>query len=172
MQILTFYKIQATNSKGFLMKKHIKLLLLITLTSLISCSKDEVTPYDHPFVSISFNNADAIQVNSNRGDIVSYYVSLSSKPLNKDLEVSYTVNLGDGLQEGIDFQLITSENPLIFPKGIYRCPIQIRWLSQPVDTQKDNTLTLQLTNNNLNLTMGLPGPDARLSALKITKVNP
>lgn len=150
----------------------IKLLVLLPLWGLIlSCSKEEDILMEEAFVHIMVDETSEVQVNSNRRDVVSYYIYFSTAPTSETLEVDYSVIVGDGLQEGRDFELITRENPLVFLSGIYQRPIQIRWLERRVDPSMDNTLTIQLEGNNLGVTTGLPGPDAKQSALIITKVN-
>jgi hypothetical protein len=149
--------------------KTLAFLLLITL--FISCSKQEVVSLDKPFVHIMIDDLNEIAVNSSRRDVVSYYIYLSSRPLNRNLEVNYSVVPGDGLQEGRDYEVITMENPLVFPPGIFQRPIQIRWLDSKVDPSKDNSLTIIVEGNNQEISTGLPGPDQNQTELKITKVN-
>lgn len=152
--------------------KAIKSLALLLLTTvIISCSKQEVAPFDKPFVHIMVNDLTEISVNSSRRDVVSYYIYLSSRPLEENLEVTYSVVPGDGLQEGRDYEVITTENPLVFPPGIFHRPIQIRWLDQRVDPSKDNSLTIMIEGNNLGVSTGMPGPDQNQTELKIIKVN-
>ena len=93
------------------------LLIGILLTS---CHQDEIDVYDQPFVHINFNNVSSVNINSNRKDIVSYYIYLSTKPLAQDMLMDYSIIVGDGLKENVDFKIITQEYPLIFPSGIYR----------------------------------------------------
>lgn len=145
--------------------------LLFTMIILVSCHKDEVTPFDEPFVHIMRNEQSSTTINANRRDVVSYYIYFSSKPITEDLEVDYSVEPGDGLVEGRDYELLTTENPLVFPSGIYRRPIQIRWMENDLDPSKDNTLTITLEGNNLGVATGLPGPDNRQSEFIIRKVN-
>ena len=152
------------------MKNILTSLLLVTLV-LTSCTKEEISVYDQPFVHINFNNLSSVNINSSRKDIVSYYVYLSSKPLEQDMQLDYSIIVGDGLQENVDFKIITTEYPLIFPAGIYRRPIQIQWLENEVDPLKDNTLTIRLNSNNLNISVGFPGPDSKQSELVLKKVN-
>ena len=65
--------------------KKITSLLIIILT-LNSCNKDEISVFDEAFVHINFNNVSTAIINSNRKDIVSYYIYLSSKPLDRDMQ--------------------------------------------------------------------------------------
>lgn len=146
-------------------------LLLCSLTFFLSCSKEEVEPLDEPFVHIMVNELTEIEVNSSRRDVVSYYIYFSSKPVEESLEVTYAVVPGDGLQEGRDYQVVTNENPLVFPRGIYERPVQIRWLENKVDPFKDNSVRIIIEGNNLGVSNGLPGPDHYQKELKITKVN-
>lgn len=138
--------------------KFIKRLVFVFFSAflLISCQKDEFTPLDHPFVHIMRNDMDEVRVASNRRDVVAYYIYFSSKPVSEDLEVVYSIIPGSGLKEGRDYQVITTENPMIFPPGIYQRPIQIKWLDHKLDPTKDNTLQIVLESNNLGVFMGIP----------------
>lgn len=152
------------------MKKTI-LQILVVIITLTSCNKDEIEVYNKPFVHINFNNLSTANISSNRKDIVSYYIYLSSKPLEQDMLLDYSIIIGDGLKEGVDFKILTTEYPLVFPIGIYRRPIQIQWLDNVLDPTKDNTLTIKLDTTNLNVNIGFPGPDANKSELKLQKIN-
>jgi len=151
--------------------KKILLQILVVIITLTSCNKDEITVFDEPFVHINFNNVSTSNINSNRKDIVSYYIYLSSKPLDKDMLLDYSIIIGDGLKEDVDFKILTTEYPLVFPIGIYRRPIQIQWLDNNLDATKDNTLKIKLDSNNLNINIGFPGPDANQSELILQKIN-
>ncbi|MDO7136395.1 hypothetical protein [Algibacter lectus] len=151
--------------------KKIILPLLVLIITLSSCNKEEIDVFDEPFVHLNFNGLSTVNINSNRKDIVSYYIYLSSKPLEKDMLLDYSVIIGDGLQAGVDFNILTTEYPLIFPTGIYRRPIQIQWLDHVLDSEKDNTLTIKLDSNNLDIQVGLPGPDGNQSELVLKKIN-
>ena len=138
---------------------------------LSSCNKEELPLYDNSFVHINYNNLSRVNVNSNRKDVVSYYIYLSSKPLEKDMLLDYSIIVGDGLKEGLDFKVLTTEFPLSFPIGIYRRPILIQWLDNTLDPTKDNTISIQLNSNNLGLNIGFPGKDSNQSELVIQKIN-
>ncbi|MCM4166761.1 hypothetical protein KCTC52924_01612 [Arenibacter antarcticus] len=147
------------------------ILLLLSFLIMSACGKDEISTYDEPFVHINFNKQENLNIRSNRKDVVSYYVYLSSKPLTEDLYVDYSLIKGDGLTEGVDYKILTTENPLHFPTGIYQRPIQIQWLERSVDPTMDNTLTIKLDSNNLSISTGLPGPSHNQSKLMFKKVN-
>lgn len=151
--------------------RNIILSLLVICTTLSSCNQDEISVFDEPFVHINFNNLSTANINSNRKDIASYYIYLSSKPLDQDMLLDYSIIVGNGLKENVDFKILTTEYPMVFPIGITRRPIQIQWLDNGIDPTKDNTLTIQLNSNNLNVTVGFPGPDANQSELVLEKVN-
>lgn len=145
-------------------------LILLFLTCL-GCNKDEIVPIDEPFVHIMVNDLNSIEVNSNRKDVISYYIYFSSKEIKQELKVDYSIEVGDGLTKGVDFKVITTENPLLFPAGIYKRPILIRWMNHEVDPSKDNSIRIILEGNNLGIATGLPGPQKKQSELIITKVN-
>ncbi|WP_228098747.1 hypothetical protein [Pedobacter sp. MC2016-24] len=134
-----------------------------------SCAKDEVKPYDHPFFHIMVDNKGEIDVLSNRKDTVDYKVYLSAQLQFEPITVQYEVQVGDGLKEGRDFDLITEGTTLTFPQGIFERPVRIAWKESTLDPAKNNTLIIRLLSNSKNFTMGLPGPDQLQKQLVITK---
>lgn len=150
-----------------------KIIFLLTiLLTLAACGKDESVTFTEPFIRVSTETgASSTVVRSNVKNINTYYIYLSSQPLSANLEVNYEVIVGDGLQAGVDFELVNPSNQITFLPGIYAMPIRIRWMEHTVDPTKDNTLTIRLVSNSMNLTMGYPGPDAVQRQLVITKEN-
>jgi len=147
--------------------KHLLSLLLILLFS--ACNKNEIEVYDNPFVHIMYEGASSVKVSSKANVLKEYNIYLSSKPLSQNLVVNYEVVVGDGLKEGIDFEMITQGNSLTFLPGIYEMPVRIKWLPNELDPLKDNSMVIRITDNNLGFTIGLPGPANNQSELKITK---
>ena len=145
-------------------------MLALSFT-VVSCGSDVNSPFDEPYVHIMQNDLSRVEVNSDRRDAVSYKVYFSPGRIDKELLVDYTITAGDGLAEGVDYEILTSENPLAFPPGIYERPIQIRWIDNPVSAAKDNSLTIKITGVNLDVSIGLPGPDHKQSEFVIEKVN-
>ncbi len=148
--------------------------IIYSLTSIIilfsSCGKDEHEPFDHPFIHIMNNNVSSETVNYMASSVRTYNIYLSSKPLTENLEVNFQVTAGDGLKEGVDYELVTTGNTILFLPGIYDMPVRVRWLPSPdLDPSKDNTLTIELVGNNQDFTLGLPGPDQRQKKFVITK---
>lgn len=138
----------------------------------VSCTGED-EPFDHPFIHIMADGgASRVIVNSDVNNVNSYNVYLSSKALTQNLVVDYEIIVGDGLQAGRDFELVTQGNSLTFLPGIYDMPIRIRWKPNRVDPTKNNTLTIKLTGNSLGFTLGLPGPDGRQREVVIEKKNP
>lgn len=143
-------------------------ILLLILFS--GCNKNEIEVFDHPFIHIMYEGASSITVSSKATVLKEYNIYLSSKPLSQDLIVDYEVVVGDGLQEGVDFEMITQGNSLTFLPGIYEMPVRIKWLPNTLDPSKDNSLIIRITGNNLGFTIGLPGPDHNQTELVITKI--
>lgn len=136
-----------------------------------SCSDDE--PYDNPFIYIeATGGVSRVVVNSDVNNTNAYNVYVSSKAFSHNLEVSYEIVVGDGLQAGRDFEIVNPGNSLTFMPGIYDMPIRIRWKPNRVDPSKNNTLTIRLTGNNMGFTLGLPGPDMLKREVVIEKRNP
>lgn len=147
------------------------MVLCLCMTA-VSCTDDE-EPYDHPFIYIEADGgASTVVVNSDVNNINSYNIYLSSRALTSNVEVDYEITVGDGLQAGRDFEIVTPGSSLTFLPGIYDMPIRIRWKPNRVDPAKNNTLTIRLTGNNKGFTMGVPGPDGLKRQLVIEKRNP
>lgn len=149
------------------------MIVCLVLASLTACTKDEFDGYDTPFVSIATETgATTTVVLSNVNNINTYVVSVSSRPLTEALTVSYEISVGDGLQEGVDYELITTGNALTFEPGVYDMPIRIRWKAHTVDESKDNRVTITLLSaSEQALTIGRPGPSAIGRQLTIEKRN-
>ena len=144
------------------------------LTFQTSCADEEGVWFDEPFVRISTSTGQASTVVlTNVRNTNAYSVYLSSRPVaeNDSVEVSYEVIVGDGLQEDVDYKVVTTQNPLVFLPGIYDMPIRIRWMKNPVDPTKDNTVTIRLTGTNKGYNLGYPGPNHVQSAVVIEKKN-
>ena len=152
------------------MKKLLYILFLIG--ALYSCDQEESVYFDEPFVRICTSTGEAnTVVLSNVRNTNAYTVYLSSRPITDSLEVSYEIIVGDGLTEDVDYKIVTTANPLVFLPGINDMPIRIRWLKNPVDPTKDNTVTIRLTGNSKGYNLGFPGPDHVQSQVVIEKRN-
>lgn len=104
------------------MKKII--VMLLALVALCGCQKEEFEGFDMPFVKVTTTTgASQTVVLSNVNNINTYVVSVSSKMLTTALVVNYEIVVGDGLQEGVDYELVTTGNQLTFEPGIYDMPI-------------------------------------------------
>ena len=98
------------------MKKII--VMLLALVALCSCQKEEFEGFDMPFVKVTTTTgASQTVVLSNVNNINTYVVSVSSKMLTTALVVNYEIVVGDGLQEGVDYELVTTGNQLTFGSG-------------------------------------------------------
>lgn len=147
------------------------ILILLFFTVLCGCGKDLEEPYVHPFIHIMEKESSSVTVNSEAAYTATYSVYLSSALLADKLIVEYEIIPGAGLKAGVDYELVTSSTKLTFLPGIYDMPVRIKWLPNPVDPTKDNTLRIRLVQNSMNFTMGLPGPDGLQREFKITKIN-
>lgn len=89
------------------MKKII--VMLLALVALCGCQKEEFEGFDMPFVKVTTTTgASQTVVLSNVNNINTYVVSVSSKMLTTALVVNYEIVVGDGLQEGVDYELVTT----------------------------------------------------------------
>ena len=98
-------------------------LLGLVIALMTACNKEEFSGYDMPFVRISTETgASSTTVLSNVRNINTYVVTLSSRPLTTPLVVNYEIKVGDGLQTGVDYELVTTGNTLTFEPGVYDYP--------------------------------------------------
>ena len=146
------------------------IIVLLWVSVFVSCGKEEFEAYDHPYIHIMKDEVSGTTVSAKANTVAKYDIYLSSTPLNEKLTVVYSITSGDGLQEGIDYKLINSSNEITFLPGIYDMPVQIRWISHELDTEKDNSLTIRIESNSMNFTMGLPGNAGNQREFIIKKV--
>lgn len=149
-----------------------KILYLLMMVAICSCADQEGEWFDTPFVRISTETGQASTVVlSDVRNVNTYYVYLSSPPLSEELTVSYEVIAGNGLQSGVDYEIVTGGETLSFLPGFYDAPIRVRWIPHRVDPAKDNTLTIRLTGNSRGFHLGYPGPGQLQRQLTIEKKN-
>lgn len=134
-----------------------------------SCGLDENPAYDLKFIHIMVDESSSVRVSQKANMIATYSVYLSAPASNETVTVTYEIIVGDGLKEGVDYQLMNENNTLTFLPGIYDMPIRIQWIANPVDPSKDNTIKIRLISNDKGYTIGLPGPAKNQSELTITK---
>ena len=150
-------------------------LLILGLTALLaaSCAK-EAAPFDNPFVYINdINGGSSATIEKESNNLITELtVNLSSKKFDKDVTVSYTVTVGNGLTEGVDFKIQPStKSPLTFSPGTYSMPVRIIWYASPsLDATKDNTVKFALEGcSDGRVGLGLPGKDKLHSKYIFTK---
>lgn len=146
--------------------------IFVLMAFAVSCQVDSTPLYDNPFVYLATGEgAGSVIVGADADVVNTYYMMLSSKSFDEDIVVEYEAVAGSGLQEGVDYSIITEGRSIRFLPGIFRMPIRIKWMPNEVGADKDNTLRLRITHSNVPLTYGLPGPDACNRELVITKRN-
>ena len=150
--------------------KYILLSLITILITLSSCTREKVI-FTEPFFFISDHGAANTTISAKAEVMREYKVVLSSETLTEDVTLDYSIKAGDGLVEGKDFEIVTTEKPIVFYPGIFHSYIRILWLNNAIDLSKDNSLTITLENNSKNFTLGYPGPDKLYGKHIITKIN-
>ena len=146
--------------------------LLLSLVMLSGCNRQEFEGFDTPFVRIvTETGTSSVVVLSNVNNINTFLVTLSAPLLTEPLTVNYEVIVGDGLQEGVDYERITQGNSLVFAPGVFDMPIRIKWLSHAIDPTKDNTIRIRLKDADRNISIGQPGTNGVQSELLIEKKN-
>lgn len=147
------------------MKKIFPLILVILLTG---CNK--YVQFTDWYVAFDTSKSSTSTVDEMGEFIGSYYVHYCGILRSNDLEVKYSIIPGDGLKEGIDFEMENAGETLKFLPGVYDLPIRISWLPNAIDTAKDNTLIIRIEScNDHDVIIGYPGPDNKGCELVIRK---
>ena len=152
----------------------LKLTLLFAAAALLTgCVKNELPLFDEPFVYLETSTgSDNAVVGADMRVTVTYYIAISCPAFTEPVGVNFTVTCGDGLAEGVDYEVVTPGNTVSFLPGIWRMPVRIQWKDHAIDESKDNTVTIAITGTSPGtFTIGFPGPAAKGSKLVITKKN-
>ncbi len=152
------------------MNKTYILAALLSLLCLTGCELNKMKPYDQPFLTFTYNNSYSTSVDAEGTFDAQYFIHLSSRRLEEPLVVTVAAIPGDGLKEGVDYELISKGGKVTFYPGIYDIPVRIRWKKNIIDTSKDNSLTLRLESTSMDEVMlGVPGPAEKDRTLTIRK---
>lgn len=151
---------------------HVKYIIsVLALLIFSACGMEETEPYDVKYIHIMKDEAASTSVNVKANSVASYYVYLSSALTLDTVDVFYQVKVGDGLQQGLDFNRITKRDTLQFLPGIFAMPVRIQWLpNQNLDWSKNNSIQIVLVGNNRGYAVGFPGSSHNQSILTINKV--
>ena len=69
------------------------------------------------------NESSATTIAWNVNAVSTYSIYLSSAPLKESVTVVYDIIAGDGLTEGVDYEIVNKSNSVVFLPGIYDMPI-------------------------------------------------
>lgn len=154
--------------------KKILFAIIPAIVLLCSCEDRLNIVFEDYYVCIKDETESATStVKSSVDDYVAtYYVCLVSPILDAPVTVDYEVVVGDGLREHVDYELQSNKKSVTIARGIWKMPVRIKYMSNPVDDTKDNTITIRLTGcSDKSLNIGYPGPSAKFSTHVITKIN-
>ena len=150
------------------MKKYLFITLSAVL-ALASCHKNDPVIFDSSFICFDLVNSSSISIHQNAELTGEYWIHLSSSTRETPLTVEASVSPGDGMTEGIDYELI-SGSKINFLPGVYNMPYRIKFLRNPIDPEKDNSIYISITEaSDPSVTLGFPGPDALNRNITITK---
>lgn len=146
------------------------------LCALNSCSDrpDDLLFKDFFVYVVDENGLATSQILSTSDNLViTYYFNLVSETISEPLTVNFDLVVGDGLQQGVDFNLQNDVRSITFEPGIYKKPFRMNFKKHQLDPAKDNTIKIVITStSDPNITIGYPGPSAKFSSHTITKRNP
>lgn len=151
-----------------------KILLILGAVAILgSCNINEAILFDSAFIHIlSEDGATSSTVSWESNALLkNYYVTYVS-PDTDAMEATYKIVVGDGLTEGVDFNLVQGdyEGTLSFSSGIYQRNLRIEWLKSAIDSDKDNSVTIEVTGcDKSGVALGRPGPASYGKTHVITK---
>lgn len=153
--------------------KALKLIIFLAAAIVLfsSCSKDDNDGYELRFVHIMDNESSTVTMSDKGNSIGTYNIYLSAPQFLEPITVTYKITAGNGLTEGVDYELIDAKPQVTFLPGIYDMPVRIKWMAHGVDPLNDNTLVIELVSvSNPMYSVGLPGKDQLQRKLTITKI--
>jgi len=137
---------------------------------MVSCTNQKM--YDGPYFVYFDGKASSTTSVNELGDLIgSYNVHYSGKQSDGQFQVNYSVKPGDGLKEGVDYEIVSKNAGILtFLPGIYSLDIRIHWMPHVIDENRDNSLTITLeSSSNPDLCIGYPGPDRNNKTIIINK---
>lgn len=145
-----------------------RLFIILSIIGLLT-GCNEYTLYTGKFVAFDPASSSVTSINE-LGDFTgTYYVHYSGTSNDTRFAVTFEVIPGNGLVEGVDYEMETSGKTLNFMPGIFSLPIRIHWIPNEIDESKDNSVILRLTSAPDDITLGYPGPDKLNKEIKILK---
>ena len=156
------------------MKKY--LFIILAFLAFISCEKQQYIIFDHPYVFVKYSNDAAMSETSSvlsmsNNLVRSYDFCLSSKTPEHPITVFYEIVAGNGLTEGVDYEILDKGNSVTFEPGTFIQPISIKYLRRKVDKNMDNTITIRITGSDPVMDIGVPGETPKNSFHTIRKSN-
>lgn len=145
-----------------------KIIPMLLLLVLCACNKFKM--YDGPsFFYFDMNQSGSTSINELGSLTSEYYVHYTGEQASETRTVVFSVTPGSGLQEGVDYQMVTTGTSLSFLPGIIDLPIRVKWLPHALTSAEGNTLTVSLESvNDPKLKLGLP-PSGRNRSVSIQK---
>ncbi len=150
-----------------------KIIVIISAALLLAaCNGYNSLPlFEDSYVYFNTAKSGFTNINELGKSTTSYYINyVGPMEEGESIDVQFSVSAGDGLAEGVDYQMVTTENTLSFSPGVYSLGIHIRWLAHEIDPDRDNTVTLRIEGcSKEGVILGLPGPAAKDRSVTITK---
>lgn len=141
-------------------------MLMLIAVSAASCNK--ITLFDEAFVAFDTAKSSVVSINATGEFTGSYTLHYTGPKPSAPIVVNFVVTCGNGLAEGVDYNVATAGGKITFMPGIYEQVIKIDWLPHEIDESKDNTVTISLVSAD-GVTLGYPGPDKLMKDLVIRK---
>ena len=137
--------------------------------SLSACQINGMTEFTDYYIAFAPSSESYTEVNE-QGELAGQYpIHFCTAKRSETVSVTVEVLPGDGLEEGVDYRVVTDPK-VKFAPGVYDKTFIIEWLPHSLDSSKDNSLTLRLTDcSDASVVLGMPGPGKNNSEITIRK---
>lgn len=152
------------------MKRIAKISLFTVIAMLaVSCNINDMKLFTDYYIAFDPGKSSTTYVNEAAEFAGQYQIHFCTAKRDETVSVTVEAIPGDGLQEGVDYRLVTA--PLVkFAPGVYDKTFIVEWLPHTLDPTKDNSLTLKLTDcSDANVVLGVPGPSSKDVSIRIVK---
>ena len=152
-----------------IMKKTGYIFLIVSLLLVSGCHLNDFKQFTDYYIAFDLSKSSTTTVNEAGEFAGSYSLHFCTAYMDDAVTVTVEVIPGDGLQEGLDYELVTGKS-VKFAPGVYDKVFTIKWLPHTLDRSKDNSLTLRLAEcSDESIILGVPGPSENFRSIKINK---
>ncbi len=137
--------------------------------SLSACQINGMIEFTSYYIAFAPSSESYTEVNEAGTLAGQYPIHFCTSKRSDAVTVRVEVIPGDGLQEGVDYRVVTDPK-VKFAPGVYDKIFIVEWLPHTLDSAKDNSLTLRLTDcSDPGVVLGMPGDEKKNISVRIYK---